>query len=76
MFYELAQSRVWSEELFADVGAVFDGETLVFAVDCFGHLVEEHTIYIAMQQFIPATTPDHLDDVPAGATEYALQVLG
>src|SRR5690606_5959144 len=39
------------------------------------HLVDEHALVVSCQQIVPLSTPDHLDDVPAGAEEVRLEFL-
>ena len=43
----LAQSWVWTKEVFANVIAVFNDVALKFAIDGVVHLVEQHTSRIA-----------------------------
>ena len=43
----LAQSWVWTKEVFANVIAVFNDVALKFAIDGVVHLVEQHTSCIA-----------------------------
>src|SRR3546814_5072670 len=66
---------IFSEEMLARVGATESLAVLVFAVDCLHHQLAQLAAAIARQQRIPVTAPDRLDDIPAGATELALQFL-
>src|SRR6266545_883992 len=75
MLDELAQPRIRSEEMLADVRAVGDRQTLRLAVGGLVHLVHEHAVDVAGEQVIPLASPDHLDDVPAGAAEHGLELL-
>src|SRR3546814_11260369 len=61
--------------MLARVGATESLAVLVFAVDCLHHQLAQLAAAIARQQRIPVTAPDRLDDIPAGATELALQFL-
>ena len=72
---ERAQSRIGTEEVLADVGAVADGQALVVAVERLVHLVEQDAVLVAGQEVIPLACPDDLDHVPAGAAEDGLQLL-
>src|SRR5690606_5766495 len=56
-------------------GAVFRLERLVVAVRRRVHDVQQRALGVAGEQVIPATTPDDLDDVPAGTAEVALELL-
>src|ERR1700729_2710754 len=71
----LQQDRVPPEEVLADVGAVAGLERLVLAVDTLLHDVHEPAIDVGLEQGIPSRSPDHLDHVPAGATEVRLELL-
>src|SRR5207247_292123 len=75
MLDELAEARVWPEEMLADVRAVGDRETLRLTVGRLVHLVHEHAVDVARQQVVPLAAPDHLEDVPAGAAEHRFQLL-
>src|SRR6266508_3905385 len=75
MLDELAQARIGSEEMLADVRAVCDREALRLAVGRLVHLVHEHAVDVPCKQVVPLTSPDHLDDVPAGAAEDRLELL-
>jgi len=72
---QTAQSRVGPEEVLADVRAAGYRVLLELAVDGLVHLVDEQALDVAGQQVVPLTAPDHLDDVPAGAAEEALEFL-
>ena len=71
----LAQPRVGAEEVLADVGAVLDRVGLELAVGGAVHLVDQHAVDVPGEQVVPLAAPDHLDDVPAGATEVGLELL-
>ena len=67
--------RIPPEELLADVGAALRLEVLVFAVDAFLHELAQPPGRVLGQQLVPVRAPHHLDDVPAGAAEAALELL-
>ena len=72
---QLAQPGVRPEEVLPDVGPVLHRVALELAVDRGVHLVEQHAVDVALEQLVPAATPDDFDDVPSGAPEHALQLL-
>ena len=72
---QLAQARVGTEEVLADVRARLDRVPLELAVDGRVHLVEQHAVDVADQQLVPLRAPDDLDDVPAGAAEHRFELL-
>ncbi len=61
--------------MFAHVGAVTGFKGLIVAVDGFVHQLNQLAAGVFLQQLIPATAPDHFDDVPAGAREDAFQFV-
>ena len=63
------------EEVLADVGAVPGLVGLVVAVHRLHHPALQGAGLVARQQRVPVASPDHLDDVPPGAAELALQLL-
>src|SRR5215218_1555566 len=69
------QLGVLAEEVLPHVGAVLRLEVLVLAVDRLLHPLEEDAGRVARDQRVPAGPPDHLEDVPAGPAEDALQLL-
>ena len=73
--HHLAQALVGAEEAVADELAVLDGVALELAVDGRVHLVEQRAVLVLGEQVVPLRTPDHLDHVPAGATEGGLEFL-
>ena len=52
-----------------------DAELLELAVERVVHLLDQDAVDVPRQQLVPLAAPDHLDDVPAGAAEQALQLL-
>ena len=68
-------TRVASEEVLTDVGAVISLEGLVVAVKRFVHQVNKGIVLVGSEQLIPSAAPNHLDDVPAGALEEGFQFL-
>ena len=75
VFDELAQTRVRSEEVLTDVGTGLDRVPLELTVDGGVHLVEQHAVDVAQDQFVPLRPPDGLDHVPAGPAEDGLEFL-
>ena len=71
----LLELGILAEEMLAGVGAALGLEVLVLAVDAFLHQALEQPLLIALEQRIPARSPNHLDDVPAGAEERRLELL-
>src|SRR5439155_13029166 len=72
---QLAQARVRSEEVLADVGAIRDRHALGLAVGRFGHSVHEDAIDVAREKVVPLARPEDLDDVPSRAAEDRLELL-
>ena len=73
--HHLAEALVGTEEAVTDELAVFDRVALELAVDGRVHLVEQHAVFVLGEQVVPLRTPDHLDHVPAGATEGGFEFL-
>ena len=71
----LAQARVGTEEVLADVGAGLHRVGLELAVGRLVHLVDQGAVDVLGQQAVPLAAPDDLDHVPAGAAEEGLQLL-
>ena len=69
------QARIDAPEMFADVGARFDGVFLILPVDDLAHPSHQETVTILGEQRIPLASPDHLDHVPTGATKRGFQLL-
>ncbi len=61
--------------MLADVGAGFDDELLVFAVNHFSHALDQQALGIPLEDRIPIAAPDNLDDIPAGAAKDGLEFL-
>ncbi len=57
-----------------DIGAVFCLVSLVLAVNCRVHHVDQRSLVIPGEEGIPSAAPDDLEDVPAGPSEYCLQL--
>ena len=72
---ELQRFGMLAEEMLAHEGAVVRLVVLVFAVDRLLHDAQENAVLVAREQRIPVRAPDHLDHVPAGAAEVALELL-
>ncbi len=71
----LEQPRVRAEEVLPGVGAALDRVGLELAVRGGVHGVDEQAVDVLGDQVVPLPAPHHLDDVPAGAAERALQLL-
>ena len=52
-----------------------DGVALIIAVKALLHAVAQNTLVIRGKQRIPATAPNHLQDLPVGTTKRPLQLL-
>ena len=63
------------EEMLADIGTVFGFVRLIIAVDDFHHALAQYAVHITGEDFVPVAVPQHLDDIPAGATEFTFQLL-
>ncbi len=75
VLHHRARLGVLAEEVLADKGAVLRLECLVLAVDRLLHAVVEPAAGIGFEEWVPPGAPDHLDHVPAGATEVRLELL-
>ncbi len=73
--HHLQQFRIFAEEMFAHIGAIFGFVSLVLSVHHFLHAFLQQAILVLGEQAIPLAAPYDLDDIPAGATEYAFQFL-
>ena len=71
----LEQLRILAEEMLAHERAVVRLVVLVLAVDRLLHDAQQAAFLVAREQRIPVRAPDHLDHVPAGAAELALELL-
>ncbi len=71
----LQHLRMLAEEMLAHEGAVIGLEVLVLAVNRVLHDLAQQAFLVAREQRIPVASPDELDHVPAGAAEFALQLL-
>ena len=65
-------ARIPTEEVFAHISAIISFERLVVTIQALGHYFQQRMVVILGQQPIPAATPNHLDNVPAGASEKCL----
>ena len=72
---QLLRPRVAAEEVLADVGAVVGLVGLEVAVRRGVHEVDQRAVAVGVQQPVPLTAPDDLDDVPARAAEERLELL-
>ena len=67
--------RIFTEEVLANVRAIFGFEGLVVTVNGFVHQLNQLTAGVFTQQLIPTTAPDNLDNVPAGTGEDTFQLV-
>ncbi len=74
-FNQLEQFWVFAEELLADISAGLDGVFLILAVNDFSHAFDEQASFVGGKKRVPVTAPNHLDDVPARASEGGFQFL-
>ena len=59
-----------------DVGAILRLVVLILTVDRFGHDFEEGALRVfGEKKFVPARSPDNLDDIPPGAAELRFKFL-
>ncbi len=63
------------EQFLADGGTVSGHDALLVAVDEPVQTSRQQTVGVPSEEVVPRTAPEHLDDVPAGASEAALQLL-
>ena len=75
VFYQLCGALIAAEEVLAHISAVVSLEGLIVTVRGSVHDVDEGTFGVLVQQLVPATAPDDLDNVPAGTAEEGLQLL-
>src|SRR5262249_28387127 len=75
MSHHLEQSRVATPEVLAKECPVFDGVSLVFAVDDLAHPLDEQALMIPRKERIPGRSPKDFDDVPASAPEDRFELL-
>ncbi len=71
----LERAGIAAEEVLAHVGAVIGLERLVVPVVALHHDLAQRAVLVAGQQVVPALAPQKFDDVPAGAAEFAFQLL-
>ncbi|SLM99327.1 Alkyl hydroperoxide reductase subunit C-like protein [Brachybacterium faecium] len=72
---QVLRHRGAAEEVVPQEPAGFAAERLVVAVERLVHDADQLAGLILRQQRIPAPAPEHLDDVPSGAAEEALELL-
>ena len=63
------------EEFLADGGTVGGHDALLVAVDQAVEAGGQQALRVPSEEVVPRTAPEHLDDVPAGPSEAALQFL-
>src|SRR5438270_4906911 len=75
MFDQLGQLGVLAEKMLANVRARLHHILHELAVADLVHAFDEQSASVAGEQLVPGTSPDDLDDVPAGAAKRRLQLL-
>ena len=63
------------EEMIADIGTVLGFVCLIIAVVDLHHPLAQHAIDIAGKELVPLAVPHDFNNIPAGATELAFQLL-
>src|SRR5688572_5934362 len=61
--------------MLSNVLARLDGVLLILAVNDLAHALDQQAIVILLEQAVPLSTPDHLDDIPSGAAEDRFELL-
>ncbi len=67
--------RVLAEEVLTGVGTAVSLVVLVLTVDRFIHAFLQDAFLVLLEQRVPVTSPDDLDDVPTGTTEHAFELV-
>ena len=75
IFHHLQKRFVLTEEVIANVCAIFGLVVLVFTVDGFVHALLQATGVVLRKQRVPQPAPHHFQDVPARSAEVAFQLL-
>ena len=75
VFDQLGRTRIATKEVFAHECATFGLVGLEVAVGCAVHDVDQRTGRISGKQGIPTASPNHLNDIPASATEERFEFL-
>ncbi len=73
--HHLQQLGRFAEEMLARVRAALGLVVLILAVDGLVHALLHQSLVVVGEQRIPQATPNHLDDVPAGAAKRAFEFL-
>ena len=73
--HHLRRLRVSPKEILAHVGAVVGLERLVVTVERVHHQLVQRTVLVTRQQRVPVAAPQQFDDVPAGTTKLAFELL-
>ncbi|MNJ27478.1 hypothetical protein D3C77_219840 [compost metagenome] len=72
---QFLQGRLLIEKVLEVVGAILGPEVLELPVGCCRQLTQQYVLGVTGEQCIPLRTPEHLDHVPASATEQRFQFL-
>ena len=75
VFNEFGGPRILSEEMIAHESAVFGLVGLVVPIRGGVHDVDQSSVAVLGEEFIPPATPDDFDDVPAGTAVEGLKFL-
>src|SRR6202008_4897155 len=75
MLDHLQQTRIGAEEVLAEIGSALDKIFLILAVADLAHAPDQQAIAIALDERVPITAPDDLDDIPARAAEDGFEFL-
>ena len=68
-------TRIATKELLAYICAALGFKCLVIAIGSAIHEFKECAIAIHRKEFVPFATPNHLNNVPAGATKDCFELL-
>ena len=72
---QLEGLRIFAEEMFAGIGTPIEFAVLKLPITDIVHDFLQQPALIALDQGIPFASPHYFDDVPAGSSEHALQLL-
>ena len=73
--HHLQQLWVAAKEVFAHKRAVVGFKGLIVTIQGVHHDFAQRAVFVFLQEWVPVAAPQQLDDVPARATEFALQLL-
>ena len=73
--HHLAQAWVWTKEILANVCTALNGQALEFAINGGVEFVQQHTVNIFGEKFVPLGSENDFDDIPSGTTEHSFKFL-